>query len=700
MVRVFKTTLARRAPVLFTLFFLAGGLVGVALPAAAQTLPGNQSGNQSVNQEATNQQTGTSAFKSPFGIVRNDDKEEEVRAVPVPVVTAEELPRFLITRTEATDWAGTLIPEAVARGQMVGVSIAVLTADGPLLTKGYGLSSLESKEDMQPDVTFLPVGRFGNRFVVERLLDLEAEGLVSLDQRAEIFLTRLSLPQAYQDLTVASLFGTSSGISPSPRGSQVRRGSDTHSTARALSRRLNRDALSPPPPPGRSPTAEALGGMVLEDVGGKPLSETLKLILETRHKAHPWINDTKQEVPAYTARAHTLSRDGKPRMVPFLASAPGYVGTNGIHLTMADLGDILSRDLASLTRDDLATLRITALLYDEDRLMINQSEAPVFHFVSTAPGQSLDIRLLPKFGIGLVVVVNSSSPQTDLGSNARTGTLPPLTAMDIGNNFLAFLQARPSSDLPPLQPVDDLETALTEDEAVLASTASQIIGTYKKQRLATHGPDRILEALSPGLRVRQTSDGLTIDGEGGFEEKSAEPLKTHPDLSFASALTGQSARFGATDGAKTLVFEGDHFTRQTSRAMLTPALLWTALILQLALFAAIRWPALTRGETLLKGLGAAGAAVMMLAFLMPVALAVFGHPRTLADLPYQTSLAAFPVAIILAALVVLGTAQAWRSSYWGSDGHGIPRRIIFSLGALGLSVLAVLTVQWHLVTLP
>lgn len=123
-----------------------------------------------------------------------------------------------------------------------------------------------------------------------------------------------------------------------------------------------------------------------------------------------------------------------------------------------------------------------------------------------------------------------------------------------------------------------------------------------------------------------------------------------------------------------------------------------SVVLQFALLASARWPAVTGGQRAAKWLGMASVASMTAALTFPVVLLVIGHSRTLVDPLYLISRWAFPIAGLMATVTLIACLIGWKQRFWGDEGDGFKRRLCFTAGSLGVFGLAVVCWQLDLIT--
>lgn len=621
-------------------------------------------------------QSGSEPAQLPFGLSLPDDKEEIAHAVPIGVVTAEDLGRFVITSSDAEHWAESFVREAQARNQIAGAGIAVLSVDGPLVIKGYGFGNTQKRDPVHPDITYLPLGQFGNRFVIEALLDLEKDERVSLHQPANNFLTRISLPPQRRAITVADLFGPETGLTASERGTEVRRSTGYKPRLKELKGLLRRSEKESPDFSIASPLAQAIGSLLLEDISGRKTEEILATIIEGRHKAAPFFNTAKTEEPKFTSHSHTITKYGVAEPQEFLATADGFLASRGIHLTLSDAANILSSDLELLSQGEEQALAIAGILYEGGDAQIAGRQLKLLNHASRNGMSTIDVTLIPDLGIGILAIVNSAPKIPDVTqATGKPLAPPPLSASDLVENFIATLPT---------------EQERSDQRSV---SLSGFEGIYRRSALPLVGPDRILEALAPNIRVRiDDTQSLIVDGEGSYKS----PLGQN----FANQETGRTISFSGAPNSKVMSLAGQTFTQSGSRSLtLLRTVFWTCIVLQFALLASVRWPVASASERSLKMVGAAGVLFMTGALLLPAALALRGHSRTLVDIEFALAVAAFPLASLFAILTFGGAIVAWRRGYWSADGFGFQRRLCFTVGSLGLLGLAYVAMKWNLTTL-
>jgi D-alanyl-D-alanine carboxypeptidase len=139
-------------------------------------------------------------------------------AEPAPSPTPRVLVRDHLAFTTAVD---ELAAEALKRGPIAGMSIAVFERGLPVLAKGYGYTDLEAKTPATPDTSY-PIASVSKRFTAALMLRLADQGKLSLDDPLSRF-----FPEARARigrLTIRHLLTHTSGLTrpgPAPRAAAL-----------------------------------------------------------------------------------------------------------------------------------------------------------------------------------------------------------------------------------------------------------------------------------------------------------------------------------------------------------------------------------------------------------------------------------------------------------------------------------------------
>jgi CubicO group peptidase (beta-lactamase class C family) len=139
-------------------------------------------------------------------------------ATPRPAPTPRVLVRDHLAFTNAVD---ALATDALERGPVAGMSIAVFERGLPVLVKGYGFADVEAKAPATPATSY-PIASISKRFTAALILRLADQGKLALDDPLSRF-----FPEARQRigaLTVRHLLDHTSGLTrggPAPRAAAL-----------------------------------------------------------------------------------------------------------------------------------------------------------------------------------------------------------------------------------------------------------------------------------------------------------------------------------------------------------------------------------------------------------------------------------------------------------------------------------------------
>ena len=99
-----------------------------------------------------------------------------------------------IDASRLTDFVDGAVTDAMQRDHLAGVSVAIVGRDAVLLTKGYGISSLDPRSQMTPD-TLCRVGSISKTIVWIGLMQLVEQGKIRLTDPINRYLPKpLQIP--------------------------------------------------------------------------------------------------------------------------------------------------------------------------------------------------------------------------------------------------------------------------------------------------------------------------------------------------------------------------------------------------------------------------------------------------------------------------------------------------------------------------
>lgn len=139
-------------------------------------------------------------------------------ATPAPSPTPRVLVRDHLAFTNAVD---ALAADALERGPVAGLSIAVFERGLPVLTKGYGFTDVEAKTPAAPETSY-PIASVSKRFTAALILRLADQGRLGLDDPLSRFFTE-ARPRIGA-LTIRHLLGHTSGLTrggPAPKAAAL-----------------------------------------------------------------------------------------------------------------------------------------------------------------------------------------------------------------------------------------------------------------------------------------------------------------------------------------------------------------------------------------------------------------------------------------------------------------------------------------------
>lgn len=238
---------------------------------------------------------------------------------------------FGIACTSVADRRGPQLETAILRTiqerQIPGAAVAVLKNGVPVLQKGFGVASLETRTPVSVDTLF-QIASTTKPFTAMAVLMLVEEGKIDLDAPVRRYLEWV--PEVYGAITVRQLLHHTSGVARDLRRENVDEFDVTE-----FRRRLA--ASTPSFSPGArweySNTGYALLSFIVEEVSGR----SFDAFLRTRIFAPTGMRRTGYRVPQQGDALHAVGYDlvdGVPRRAPHVFS--GF-GNSGIETSVRDL---------------------------------------------------------------------------------------------------------------------------------------------------------------------------------------------------------------------------------------------------------------------------------------------------------------------------------------------------------------------------
>ena len=140
---------------------------------------------------------------------------------PAPVEGAVETgPLRAIDAADLSAYVDGLVQAAMKRDGIAGVTVAVVDRDGPLLLRGYGVSALSPRREVDPEGTLFRIASISKTFTYLLGLQLVDAGRLDLDKPVNDYLPEaLKLPDdGYPPVLVRHLFTHSAGYEDSAMG--------------------------------------------------------------------------------------------------------------------------------------------------------------------------------------------------------------------------------------------------------------------------------------------------------------------------------------------------------------------------------------------------------------------------------------------------------------------------------------------------
>ncbi len=214
-----------------------------------------------------------------------------------------------------------------------GAAVIVTEKGKVVYARGRGLADIHAKRPITPDTVFR-IGSIAKQFSAAALLQLVADGKVSLDDPLSKFLP--DYPQPGASATVRQLLNHSSGIASytSIPGWMVEANTDkAYTTAQMID--LFK-ALPPPSKPGEAWTYNNSGyvlvGAIIEKVTGKPWHQAVAERLAAPLKLSTLRNGVGEEPVLGMAKGYTIKEGGGFELAPKIHmsvphAAGGLIGT-------------------------------------------------------------------------------------------------------------------------------------------------------------------------------------------------------------------------------------------------------------------------------------------------------------------------------------------------------------------------------------
>lgn len=361
--------------------------------------------------------------------------------------------------TDTLDRIDAYLAEQVGSEALPGAALAIIAGDEIVFVKGYGVTSLESKEPVTPASIF-PIGSVSKSMTATAILQLQEQGLIDIDAPVQQYLPwfRVADADASARITVRQLLNQSSGLPTNAHGvvwqDEARIRGSLENGVRAL------ETVELHSPPGTrwqySNMNYATLGLLVETVSGQPYAEYMQEhLFEPLGMEHVSLNppDTVQEHSwLFGRQVPSLSVSSWGAYVApaglYQASAAELARYAAFHLGTSEPSLISLATLEAAHHDGVPTAPgVTYTIGGLIETTVN-GERLVWHNGMTQGGAAA-LLTLPEQNLGAVLLLNSQSGGvvTAMGMNiasmllgvAPSGPVPAPMVKLLGNVMLVIL---------------------------------------------------------------------------------------------------------------------------------------------------------------------------------------------------------------------------------------------------------------------
>lgn len=415
-------------------------------------------------------------------------------AALLPLVTLLVVPRsgLALVQDKIVDFASF---EKVALAELAethtpGMAVALVKGDRVVFAKGFGVSSLETREPVTTDTLFR-VGSTTKTFTAAALVRLAEEGKVNLEAPIQRYVA--GLPPWLGRITAHQLLSHTGGLKDEPADF----GPHDESQLATAIRSWKEDYLLLEP--GRafsySNPGFALAGLLLQEIEGKPYREAIgeRLLKPLGMSRSTFLPTVAMTYPL--AQGHEPGRDGALSVVrPYSDDASkwpnGFLFTSAAELARfatALLNEGMLEGVQVLSRSVIRSLEtshteVLSPLPDMGRarygygfFLHEEAGLDVVEHSGAMPGFISTFKLVPEERIAVILLVN------------RTAMLPKTTAM-----ALEILSGRSAPPEAPATPA-----ALPMGEAEMASYVGKYANRWTEEILIQDG--KLFLKRGPGL---------------------------------------------------------------------------------------------------------------------------------------------------------------------------------------------------------
>ncbi|MFW6773123.1 serine hydrolase domain-containing protein [Nocardioides sp. CPCC 205120] len=432
-----------------------------------------------------------------------------------------------LTAADVDAWLDGYVPAALDREGIPGASVAVVHDGEVVTTRGFGWADRDAREPVDADDTLFRVGSVSKVFTATAVMQLVEGGAVDLDTDvAEYVDVDLERP-----VTLRHLLTHTGGFEEKVAG-LIGGPGETVDLRAALTTDPPEQVYEPGTVPAYSNYGNALAGLVVEEVDGRPFEEYVAdevlapAGMDSSSFAQPLPEPLADRLAAGYADATSPPTEFETVGTPPAGALTSSAGDMA-RFMLAQLGDGPEL-LAPATREQMhapgldeealgglaAGPRMTLGWFDRSRgghrVVEHGGDTNVFH---------ADLALWPDDGSGIFVVMNGSG--TD-----------PMSTVDLRNGLLEGFADR-------YHPGE--EPAGSADPAVAGDQAAALAGTYETSR--TIRSNFLAAAFATGqTTIEAEDDGRVLITPG---PNAAEPVRYEPIGDWTWREVGGSSTIAA-----------------------------------------------------------------------------------------------------------------------------------------------------------
>jgi CubicO group peptidase (beta-lactamase class C family) len=339
-------------------------------------------------------------------------------SAPGPAATVPALSSRL-TAADAEAWLDGFLPYAMARGQIPGAVVVIVSRDGVLLQKGFGYADLKTRKPVSPDATLFRPGSVSKLITWTAVMQQVEAGKLDLDKDVNTYLDFKIPPLEGKPITLRNIMTHSAGFEESIRYLISSDPKAAMQLGRLVKVAVPARVFAPGTTPAYSNYATALAGYIVERVSGIPFEDYVEQrIFAPLGMTHSSFRQPLQPAlqPLMSSGYASLEAPAKPFefVLPGPAGALSSSGADMGKFMVAHLnngGTILKPETTRLMHDShapgIGPLNTMALGFYEQwvngrRAIAHGGDTSLFHSY---------LWLFPDDGIGVYVSLNSGGKE-------------------------------------------------------------------------------------------------------------------------------------------------------------------------------------------------------------------------------------------------------------------------------------------------